>query len=325
MADDPRYKRLIALSKLDDLSSEAGLDALIRDSLGSCHKRSMCLAAQLAGKLNALEFASELLGAYARSLDEPLKSDPGCDIKTAIVATLESAAFDDEDFFLRAIQYRQFEPIFGGSLDTAAPLRVHAGFALTELNRINAIGPLVELLVDPENTARAGAARALATCAESSGKHLLRLKVDFGDPDPAVLGECCFAYLSMAGSAGVPIVARHLRSESRDVRMETAFALGNSRLLAALKPLQDHSRRVDEWEEAQITLTAMALLQMDEATEFLFAMLEVPDNSNPFGPEAIKALSHVRDRDAIQVRVAKCLQHHTNQDLDRAFRESFVE
>ncbi|MEM7315578.1 MAG: hypothetical protein AAF497_20760 [Planctomycetota bacterium] len=321
---EKQLKRLVELSKLDDLADHADeADELIRKSLQSKHQRLICRAAQLTRKRTILDFVDDLLAAYARLLNDPTKSDPGCEAKTAIVEALESARYDNEDFFLTAIKYRQIEPVFGGSVDAAAKLRVHAGFALTELNRLQAVGHLVELLVDPESTARAGACRALATCAEASAKHILRLKVHMGDEDPAVLGECCYSFLSIAGPNGVPIVAEHLRSESRDERMEAAFALGNSRIATALPFLQRQVERTDEWEEAQITLTSIALLQTDEATEYLFSIIEKPSTGNPFGPEAIKALGSVRDRDAIKSRIQTALKAKTNDSLNKAFRETF--
>ena len=324
MPAEANYRRLIEFSKSEELSEwSEEVDALIRESLEAKHCRSIVLAARLSRKRSPLEFTHELLAAYERLLEDPVKNDPGCEGKTAIVEALESARYDNEDFFLAAITYRQIEPAYGGSVDKAAKLRVHAGFALTELNRLQAIGPLVELLVDPENTARAGAARALATCAESSAKHILRLKVHMGDPDPAVLGECCYALLAIAGPTAIPVVAEHFKDESRDVRMEAAFALGNSRLPAALPSLRSRAERVDEWEEAQIVLTSIALLQTKEATEYLFSIIEKPDPSNPFGPESIKALGSVRDRDSIRLRIQTALEKHSNDSLLKAFRETF--
>jgi hypothetical protein len=118
-------------------------------------------------------------------------------------------------------------------------------------------------------------------------------------------------------------VAAHLQSESRDARMESAFALGNSRIASAFSSLKKHAERVDEWEEAQITLTSIALLQTDEATEYLFSILEQSSTSNPFGPEAVKALGSVRDRDVIESRVRACLKKVSNSSLEKAFKETF--
>ena len=114
------YRRLIELTKQDDPTTESDFADLIRDGLTASHTRSIFLAAELANKANSIDYVSELLDAYARLLVDPVKSDPGCEAKTVIVAALEKSGFDDEHFFLEAIKYRQLEPSYRGATDTAA-------------------------------------------------------------------------------------------------------------------------------------------------------------------------------------------------------------
>lgn len=318
------YRRLIALHRQDndEIDFGAEFDTLVSDGLKSSHQRSIFLAAELTQRTETRRFLPELLDAYARLLKKPVKIDPGCEAKTAIVQTLLKAGFDDEDFFLKAIKYRQLEPAYGGSVDTAAKLRVLAGFALTDINRIRAVEPLVELLLDPEKTARAGAARALATCGETVAKHLLRLKLEFGDSEAEVVGEVCSAYLAVTGVAGLPIASQHLKSESMDHRMETMLAIGESRLIEALEPLRRRMVSIDDREEARIALTAMALIQHEDATEYLLESLK-PESGNIFRREAISALGHVRDRVRIKAKVRSILEKTDDRGLERVFHETF--
>ena len=320
---DALYRQLIAFSKeeIADLDRDE-VDTAIEQGLASSHNRSIYFAAQLARRTDAERYTSQLLAAYERLLKNPVKSDPGCESKTEAIEALASAGHDDETFFLAAVKYRQLEPVRGGEVDTAAKLRVIAAYRLTELNGLRAIGPLVELLVDSEKTARAGAARALATCGEDHGKHLLRLKLEFGDAEPEVIGEVAVAYLAIARDEGIGHVAKYLRSESIGLRMEAALALGESRLAGALEPLRRHMLRIDEREEARMTLTAIALQQSDESTQYLLEQLH-PESQSVFKREAIHALSHVRDRKNIKTQLTEILSKIDDRGLQQAFDESF--
>ena len=320
---DPLYRKLIQLSKTEDLSTlSEDLAEITRSGLAADHQRSNFLAAQLAARTTPHEFVHELLDTYTRLLSNAAKSDPGCDAKTQIVESLGQADYSDEDFFLQAIRYRQLEPVRGGSVDTAAKLRVLAAFRLTEINRLRAVEPLVELLLDTEKTARAGAARALATCGDDVGKHLLRLKLHFGDDEPEVVGEVCSAYLAVAGAAGLSQVTPMLRSSDAEQRMETALALGESRIEAALEPLQRYVVRMDDKEEARIAFTSIALLQTSESADYLFELL-APDSLCVFKPEVIQALSHVRNRNAVKAKLTEVLSKIDDRGLQAAFDDAF--
>lgn len=317
------YRRLIEVHRQDEgtLTFDEH-EELVKNGLSSSHQRSIFLASELAERMEGRSFFDELLDAYSGLLKKPVKSDPGCDAKTAIVSALSKSGFDNEDFYLEAIKYRQLEPVRGGSSDTAATLRVLAGFALTDINRIRAVEPLVELLLDSEKTARAGAARALATCGEEVAKHLLRMKLEFGDPEAEVVGEVCAAYLAMTHEAGLALACRFLRSESMDHRMEAMLAIGESRMIEALEPLRRHIVRIDDREEARIALTAIALIQHMDSTQYLLDALK-PESGSIFKREAISALAHVRDRAAIKARIERVLSKIDDRGLDHAFHEAF--
>jgi len=317
------YRQLIAFSKeeIADLDKDE-VDEAIQQGLASSHHRSIFFAAQLARRTDAERYTETLLGAYQRLFKKPTKSDPGCEAKTEIIEALSSANHDDEAFFLEAVKYRQLEPVRGGEVDTAAKLRVVAAFRLTELNGLRAIGPLVELLLDPEKTARAGAARALATCGEDHGKPLLRLKLAYGDKEAEVIGEVSVAYLAVARDEGISHVASYLKSEHIDKRLEVALALGESRLPGALEPLRRHMLRIDDREEARITLTAIALHQSEASVQYLLEQLN-PASQCVFKREVIHALSHVRDQNNMKTQLTEILDKIDDRGLQEAFDESF--
>ena len=131
-------------------------------------------------KLYVLE--DELLTAYERFLKNPLKKDPGCEAKTPLCEALRQIQYDDGDFFLAEIHYRQVEPVYGDPIDSAAELRAIFGFALLQLNDSRAMSELVDLLTDPEKMARAGGARAIAHTRDEASALLLRLKTSWVIP-----------------------------------------------------------------------------------------------------------------------------------------------
>ena len=68
---------------------------------------------------------------------------------------------DEEDAYRAALRHVQREPVWGGSEDTAGPLRATAAFALVRMNPRDLVVLLADLLADPDKVARSGAAKAL--------------------------------------------------------------------------------------------------------------------------------------------------------------------
>lgn len=264
---------------------------------------------------------SQCLAAYRRLLRDPVKKDPGCDAKTAILSALRAGKFDDEDFYLKAAQYHQLEPVWNGAVDTAAELRVLAAFALMELPSTRSLSVIVDLLMDEENTARAGAARALGSHASDAALHVLRLKLHYGDSDPQTLGECCSSLLQIEKAAAIERIAKHLSHECVDHRMEVAVALGSSRLPEALPPLQEHVLRCDDRDEQQMTLTSIALISNRPAIEYLMALLEPGDVNMSIA--VVKALGHIRDRVSIRQRLEDVVAGLGESLVQREFNDAF--
>src|SRR5207237_2381965 len=103
---------------------------------------------------------------------------------------LNQLDFDDEAFFWRGARYVQLEPVWGRSVDTAAPLRVACALSLVRTRAHGVMPYLIELLCDEEKTARIGAAQALAYSETDAGYLLLLLKARLGDEEPEVISEC---------------------------------------------------------------------------------------------------------------------------------------
>ncbi len=124
----------------------ADLEETLGAALATANYRLVGRAARLAGQWQLESLERELRAAYERFLENPLKTDPGCEAKTPLCEALRQIEYDDVDFFLDNIHYRQIEPIFGGDTDTAAEIRAICGFALIQRNDSRAMSELVDLL-----------------------------------------------------------------------------------------------------------------------------------------------------------------------------------
>jgi HEAT repeat protein len=306
-------------------------------------QRAAILSVDVAAKSQCGELAAALLSAYKRFLEKPEKVDPGCPAKTAIIDALRRIDFDDivfeaevfgaevcgaegfdeEGFFTQATRYRQLEPVFGGSVDAAAELRVHAAFALVEMGSRRALPALVDLLADSEAACRAGAARALATTNQDTAKFLLRLKVRQGDKNAQVLGECVLSFLEIGGADAVPLAVPYLNDANLDRRLETAIALGTSRHAEAFAPLKQRAQVASDAEERRIMFTALALLQYKEAIDFLLEQVNSADVSVVVA--ALHALSHLRDQDSVRERLKTLALEKSHPDIRAALEKYFGE
>jgi hypothetical protein len=218
----------------------AALDALPKDrgekirrlerALATGHHRVIAKVARLAEDALLYELEPALLAAYPRLLEKPLKVDPSCNGKKAIVHALVALDCNRSEFFRGCVGYRQLEPVWGGTTDTAVDVRVSAAMGLVASGYPRALVELTALLADGEAEARAGAVRAIACGNPREAELLLRYKALTGDPEPRVLGECFTALLAVAPEESLELVAGHLQHADEAVREVAALALGESRL-----------------------------------------------------------------------------------------------
>jgi hypothetical protein len=227
------------LAALDELPGDraANVEALHR-ALGR-HCRVAAKAARIAEDSLLYELIPSLLAAYTRFLDKPLKHDPSCFAKRALARALVALDCSDVAFLLGGARYRQLEPVWGGTADTAVDVRATCAMGLVASGYSRALVELTALLNDPESAARIGAVRAIACGNPREAELLLRAKVLGGDPEPQVLGECLRGLLSVAPEESVAFVAAYLEHGDEQLRELAALALGESRLESALAPLKD--------------------------------------------------------------------------------------
>jgi HEAT repeat protein len=300
-------------------------EARLRRGLASGNNRVIELAARLAGEQQRKPLIAELRTAYERCLKNVKKTDPGCLAKTAIVDALRLLEYDDDQFFLANIRYRQYEPAWGGETDSAARLRAICGFALIQQSHPDAMSELVDLLADPEKTARAGAARAIAHGGSSESEHLLRLKISLGDPAPEIMGECFSGLLRLNPRGNLNRVTRFLENPLEELASEAAIALGESRLPDALTALDRQLQRTTSTDLARSLLTAIGLVGSTEASECLLRAVIKGDYDRAVA--AIDALAHCgeREREEVKCRLLEIVNQPQNARLKHAVASAFGE
>ncbi len=204
---------------------------LLRKALRDRNNYAAGKAARIVGERLLQAMRPDLIEAFERFLQDPVKTDPQCWAKNAIAKSLKDLEHSDAEVFIRGIKHIQLEPVWGSLQDTAATLRGTCALALTAcgLTAHEVLLHLVDLLADREAAARQDAVRAVGQLGMIEGTLLLRLKAMTGDEEPAVTGLCFSALIEMLPQDYLPFVSKFLDSPNRDLAMEAAGALTATR------------------------------------------------------------------------------------------------
>lgn len=214
----------------------------------------------------------DMVAAFSRMMTDGAKRDPSCKAKWAIANTLYQLEKPDTDLFLAGIRHIQPEPVWGKTIDTAAPLRSLCALGLVQANYPDVLVELADLLADKEYDARAGAARAVGYSRNPAGIPLLRLKVHVGDSEPQVLSECFIALLQLSTSQA-PIVLSALEEGNEAVQELAAIALGEARVPEAFSAIKKRWQRTRNADLRSSFLLAIATLRTEESLNFLLDLL----------------------------------------------------
>jgi hypothetical protein len=180
---------------------------------------------------------------------------------------------------------------------------------------------LVDLLADPEKTARAGAARGIAHGGSAESEHLLRLKTSLGDAAPEVMGECFAGLLRLNPRSNLNRVTRFLENPSEELASEAAIALGESRLPEALAALDRQLQRTTSTDLARSLLTAIGLVGSTEASECLLRAVIRGDYDRAVA--AIDALAHCGEREEVKRRLLEIVNQPQNARLKNVVASVF--
>jgi HEAT repeat protein len=263
-----------------------------------------------------------LPAAFERLMHDPVQRDPACRGKAAIAKALRRAEAQGDEVFLRGVRYVQNEPVWGGKVDTAAELRGVCLMALIEGHHPRAMVEAAHLLADPQVAARTAAARALGCSGQAEvAEPLLRLRVQAGEEDAEVLGECLHALLQLAPRPSLDYVAGFLGGTDEIAAEAAALALGESRLPGALPPLLQQAGRSVGKGRRRVVLLAIALLRAEEGWAYLVQLVEQGPPSA--AAEALEALAAFRHDERLRERVLATVERRGDVALRRAFDERF--
>jgi HEAT repeat protein len=222
----------------------------------------------------------ELLTAFDRFFDDPVKNDPQCWAKNAISRALAAMELQDETVFLRGMRHIQMEPVWGGQSDTAGTLRATCALALVQcrsLTERDLLAHLIELLADKDKTVRVEVVRAIEQIGSISASLLLRLRAVLasdksGADEPEVLGACYGGVLRIEGASAIPWVRRFLVAAD-DNAAEAALAIAGTHSPEAFDALRETFLKAhDPWWRS-VLLSAIALTRQDTALEFLLELI----------------------------------------------------
>jgi HEAT repeat protein len=294
-----KHKLEDQLAALDALRLQAPETALepLRKALANRNNLIAAKAAKLISEFQLTQLTPDLLTAFDRFFEDPVKSDPQCWAKNAISGALAQFDHTDANIFLRGMKHIQLEPSFGGASDSAGTLRATCALALVQcrsLREPELLSHLLELANDKEKFVRVEALRAIEQVNSTSAALLLRLRAILSpqfnaklqDDEPEALGACFGGMLRIEGGSAIPWVARFL-AEGDDAAAEAALAIAGTRSLQAFEVLRDrfpHTR--DPW-FISVLLSAIALTRQEAAMEFLFEQVRADSLRSEPAIEAI--------------------------------------
>jgi HEAT repeat protein len=319
-------EQLAALDALRQLPPEAATEPL-RKALTNRNNFVVGKAADLTRTLNLSQLIPELLTAFDRFFEDPIKTDPQCWAKNAISRALAAFEHQDAPVFLRGMKHIQLEPSYGGPSDSAGTLRATCALALVQcrsLREADLLTHLIELLGDKDKSVRAEAARAIEQVGSSSAALLLRLRAildsglksrrpDQAPEEPEVLGACYSGILRIEGPSAIPWITRFL-SDADDSAAEAALAIAGTHSAQAFETLRERlTKESDPWFRS-VLLSAIALTRQDEALEFLLDQVRAESlQAEP----ALEALLRAAPSEEVTKRLEKLVTG--NPRLARAF------
>jgi len=289
---DAKLARIHALRN-QPVSAETTLE--LRRYLADASSLIVAEAARILKDQTASTLAGDLVAAFDRLMIEPEESDRQCRAKIEIVAALNRLEYAEPDVFLRGLSHHQ-NPRFGEpGQDMAGALRAFCAYGLARINHPGVVLLLSELLLDSDNTARAGAARALGATGSLTAVPLLRYKVRTGDRLVDIIGECFASLLSLSFEGSLPFVAQYLQAPQSALQEPAVFALAETRRPEALAFLRDY------WAVApagvrESLLVAVAMMRLAAANDFLIGLIAGKD---PSARAALSALAIHRDNPKI--------------------------
>jgi HEAT repeat protein len=314
---DAKLARLNAMRN-QSATSETALE--LRRYLADTSSIIVAEAAKIIKDQAVRELIGDLVAAFDRLMIDPEENDKQCRAKIEIVDALNRLEYAEPDAFLRGLGHRQ-NPRFGEpGQDAAGALRAFCALGLARIGHPGVVLLLTELLLDSDNTARAGAVRALGGAGSLTAVPLLRYKVLTGDRLLDVIDECFASLLTLAFEESLPFVARYLQGPNRALHESAMFALAETRRPEALAVLRDFWPRAPA-DLHESLLAALAMFRLSDANDFLIGLIASKD---PSASAALSALAIHRHNPKITASIAAAVESNGAEPLREWFREKFL-
>ena len=305
---------------LRDPSSAAHQD-LMRQTLmsGRSIPAAQVAAAIASHRLGGFEDA--LQQSFSRFLRNPIKSDPGCRAKIAVLDALDHLEWPDAAPFVVGARCVQKEPSWGPPIDTAAGVRSRAIVALARIGFSDLLLVAAELLSDPLPSVRRATAEALAHHGERDGASLLLLQLRTGEKDDQVTLACADALISLAPDWALRELEPILYGASESRREDAAIALGQSGREDALALLLAYLERAASPDDRAPILRAVGIHRSERAREFLLE--RIATGSAPEAKAALGALGARSFEPRLQTLAREAARRNDRVDLEGAIGEVF--
>jgi HEAT repeat protein len=293
------------LAALDALRQQPpdGHIAPLRKALAHRNNYVVAKAADLVRDFELKNLVSDLLAAFDRFFEDPVKADPQCWAKNAISRALAAFEHQDAEVFLRGMRHIQLEPVWGGVSDSAGTLRSTCALALVQcrsLTNTDLLTHLVEMLADKDKAVRVEVIRAIEQVGTPSAL-LLRLRAVLGSDEPEVLGACYSGILRIEGVSAIPWISRFLEPGD-DPAAEAALAIAGTHSVEGFDALRNCLTKASDLWFRSVLLSAIALTRQDRAIEFL---LDLVSSDSAGGEAAIEALLRSAPSDEVVHRLEK--------------------
>lgn len=292
-------KRLTLEDKVESIR-EIGENEITYESISALNKalknKSNILvrkAAKVIEKCEIRESIPELQKAFYRFMGNPVKTDPNCLAKMALIDALYALDCKCFDIYLKGSKHIQMEPVYGGRKDTADELRGRCIQALVSFGYSEAMLEITRLLYDDCVSPRRSAADSLSQIMSSESELLLRMKVYSGDNEPDVIGICFSGLIAIAPERNISFVASYLDNSDDDIVLLAALALGESRSDKAFEILEKKFNSYLLLKEKKRFIVPISLLRTEKAFEFLIRVIK--EETGELNEEAYNAIQIYAD------------------------------
>ena len=275
----PILEKLAAIAALEKAPASPDTTRALCAWLADPQNVVVARAAEAIAACRLFAAVPALQAAFMRLINasQPATVDKTCRAKEALVVALDELRLDDPAPYLRGIRHVQFEPVYGGRVDTAGTLRGHCAIALARLRHADAHLALAPLLFDTEVPTRVATIKALAYLGGRASEAMLRMLVAAGEEHPDVLIECFAALLQLDADRSLLFLADCLHAPRRPQVEQAALAIGQSRLDEAVPILRACWETNTDFTLRKPLLFALALTRAEEAFALLLTIMRDAD------------------------------------------------